>query len=912
MQLRDYQRQAIDSVWAHLRAYSDNPCVELPTGAGKSVVMAGLIKEAVTTWAGTRIAVLAHVRELVAQNADKLLRSWTSAPLGIYSASLGKRDRFAPVLFASIQSTYNRAMELGRFDLILVDEAHRIPIKGEGMYRRFLDDARRANPDLRVVGFTATPYRLGTGPVCGPDYILNRVCYRANVRELIEAGYLCRLVSKGGIARADLTDVHVRGGEYVASELEAAVNRADLVSAAVDEIVRYCADRRAWILFCASVKHATAVSEALHARGIEAPVVEGNTSSHERAEIIRRYQRGELRALCNVNVLSEGFDAPHVDAVILLRPTKSAGLYYQQCLDSKTEILTRAGWKRIGEVGLHDQIAAADYRQATPLLRWETPLEVIARPLGDEAMYEISGPGVDMRLTAGHAIILKGRKEKNWKREAAAEASARLSDYRIPVVTVESVPAAPLTDDEIRFIGWFMTDGNRNKHNDSITISQSSGQPWFQEIEKMLVGCGFKYSKRLITTETQFNESAPRYTFIVSKGAPRGSGKHLSGWGRLERWLSKDFAPALEALDARQFGVLLEAIHLGDGSKQAGQDWVRRSYHVATVNRTFADRLQSMCVRRGWRCNIGQSDSRGTEMLSLHIKAQAFRAIGGASQQDRASLRKGASDPAELVWCVTVPSGAFIARRNGKAFITGNCGRGLRTDPRKQDCLVLDFAGNIHEHGPIDSIRVEAPRKRGEKATVVGAPTKQCPGCQSIVLAALAQCPDCGHEWPRALARHDAQASDAPILSVEDDHSPWISEHPVTAITYHKHEKAGGGIPSLRVDYHCGMRTFREWVCLEHGGPVRARAVDWWRARAPADIAQFAAAIPRTVDGALLVVEHLRRPASIRVLERGRYPEILSHELEPDPKQEGRDGGGASARAGHRPGAAGEHALHGL
>lgn len=571
MQLRDYQRQAIDSVWNHLRGFSDNPCVELPTGAGKSVVMAGLIKEAVTTWAGTRIIVLAHVRELVAQNADKLLRSWNAAPIGIYSASLGKRDRFAPVLFASIQSVYSRAMELGRFDLILVDEAHRIPIRGEGMYRRFLDDARRANPDLRVVGFTATPYRLGTGPVCGPDYILNRVCYRANVRELIDAGYLCRLVSKGGIARADLTDVHVRGGEYVASELEAAVNRADLVSAAVDEIVRYCADRRAWILFCASVAHATAVSAALEARGIEAPVVEGNTSSHERAEIIRRYQRGELRALCNVNVLSEGFDAPHVDAVILLRPTKSAGLYYQQV------------------------------------------------------------------------------------------------------------------------------------------------------------------------------------------------------------------------------------------------------------------------------------------------------------------------------------------------------GRGLRIDPRKSDCLVLDFAGNILEHGPIDSIRVEAPKKRGDKAMVVGAPTKQCPACQSIVLAALAQCPDCGHEWPRALARHDAQASDAPILSVDDDLSAWITEHKVTAVTYHKHEKAGGGIPSLRVDYQCGMRTFREWVCLEHGGPVRARAVDWWRARMPTDLAQFQQAIPRTVDGALLVVDHLRRPTSIRVLERGKYPEVLSHAFNtPDPEPAEPDAGHAHGGAGRRAGPDAGHALFGL
>lgn len=331
MTLRPYQRAAVDAAWNYLRAQPGNPCLVLPTGAGKTHVMAAMIQEALTQWPGTRICVLAHVRELVQQNADKLAKHWPGAPLGIYSAGLNRRDRFEPVIFASIQSVAKRAHQLGRFDMLLIDEAHRIPLRAEGQYREFIDGCRRFNPQLRVCGLTATPYRLGGGPVCGPDYILNEVCFDAGVGDLIRDGFLCRLVSKAGVARADLSGVHVRQGEYVKGELERAVNARPIVNAACDEIVSLCADRQAWLVFCAGVDHAATVMNCLTARGVRCAVVLGDTPSAERYASIAAFQRGELRALVNVNVLSEGFDATHVDAVILLRPTKSAALYYQQC-----------------------------------------------------------------------------------------------------------------------------------------------------------------------------------------------------------------------------------------------------------------------------------------------------------------------------------------------------------------------------------------------------------------------------------------------------------------------------------------------------------------------------------------------------------------------------------------------------
>lgn len=329
MELRPYQRQCVDAVYDHLRTRDDNPCAVVPTAGGKTPIMATICKDAVGQWNG-RVLILAHVKELLEQTADKLRAVCPEIEFGIYSAGLKRRDTRNPVIIAGIQSVYKRACELDAFDLVLVDEAHLIPLEGEGMYRQFLADAKVVNPELRIVGFTATPFRLKTGPICTPEGVLNHICYEVGVRELIRDGFLCPLVSKAGKAKADTTTLHVRGGEFVADEVEALMDQESLVRSACAEIDEHTTSRNACLIFAAGVKHGEHIVRVLAERhDIECGFVTGETSTKERDTTLDRFRRGELKYLCNVNVLTTGFDAPHIDCVALLRPTLSPGLYYQ-------------------------------------------------------------------------------------------------------------------------------------------------------------------------------------------------------------------------------------------------------------------------------------------------------------------------------------------------------------------------------------------------------------------------------------------------------------------------------------------------------------------------------------------------------------------------------------------------------
>jgi DNA repair protein RadD len=329
MELRPYQRQCVEAVYEHLRTRDDNPCAVVPTAGGKTPIMATICKDAVLQWNGC-ILILAHVKELLEQSADKLRAVCPEIEFGIYSAGLKRRDTRNPVIIAGIQSVYRRACELDVFDLVLVDEAHLIPLEGEGMYRQFLADAKVINPELRIVGFTATPFRLKTGPICTPEGILNHICYEVGVRELIVGGYLCPLITKAGTNKADFSRLHVRGGEFVADEMEALMDDERLVEAACGETVGYTADRRGILIFASGVKHGEHIVRVLAGKhGVECGFVTGDTPTKERDAILGRFRRGELKYLCNVNVLTTGFDAPHIDCVALVRPTLSPGLYYQ-------------------------------------------------------------------------------------------------------------------------------------------------------------------------------------------------------------------------------------------------------------------------------------------------------------------------------------------------------------------------------------------------------------------------------------------------------------------------------------------------------------------------------------------------------------------------------------------------------
>lgn len=329
MILRDYQRDAVDAVYDHLRTRDDNPCAVIPTAGGKTPIIASICKDAVGQWGG-RVLILAHVKELLEQAAEKLRTVCPEIPFGVYSAGLKRRDRSEPVIVAGIQSIWKRACDFDPFDLVIVDEAHLIPPEGDGMYRQFLADARKVNPNLRMIGCTATPYRLKSGAICTPDGFLNHVCYEVGVRELIVKGYLCRLTSKAGQTKFDTSAIHVRGGEFVADEMEEVMNQEELVRAACAEIVESTRTRNACLIFAAGVRHGQHVAELLKAKhGIECGFVCGDTDNAERDRLLGEFKAGRLKYLCNVNVLTTGFDAPHIDCVALVRPTLSPGLYYQ-------------------------------------------------------------------------------------------------------------------------------------------------------------------------------------------------------------------------------------------------------------------------------------------------------------------------------------------------------------------------------------------------------------------------------------------------------------------------------------------------------------------------------------------------------------------------------------------------------
>lgn len=338
--LRPYQNDAVQSVYRHLRERDNNPCVVIPTAGGKSLCIAQVAKDAVTVWNG-RVMILAHVKELVEQNAAKLKSICPELKVGIYSAGLDSRETDAPVIVAGIQSVYNKIDAFKPFDLVMIDEVHMVPPDGEGRYRTFLEAAKRVNPRVRLIGWTATPYRTQGGLICKPENLLNEVCYEIGVKELINRGYISDITAKAGRHAPDTDGLHIRAGEFVAEDVEKLMGEDGLVNSACREIVELTKDRQACLVFCTSVAHCKKVAAMItKLSGEECAIVTGDTPADEREGTIKRL-RGEtvkadlfsekppLKYCCNVSVLTTGTDIPRLDTIALLRPTNSPGLLVQ-------------------------------------------------------------------------------------------------------------------------------------------------------------------------------------------------------------------------------------------------------------------------------------------------------------------------------------------------------------------------------------------------------------------------------------------------------------------------------------------------------------------------------------------------------------------------------------------------------
>ena len=212
---RPYQTEAHEATLNYWASGGGDPLIVLPTGAGKSYVIAKLAKFAVTTYPGTRILVLAHVPELLVQNYQELLGIWPEAPAGLYSATIGKKQINSQILFAGIQSIHRKAFNLQKVDIVMVDEAHLIPRKSNTMYKRFLIDLKQINPRLRIVGYTATEFRTDSGLLHeGDDAMFEGIAYKAEISDLIRDGYLTPLTSRPSNIQIDTSRVGISGNDF--------------------------------------------------------------------------------------------------------------------------------------------------------------------------------------------------------------------------------------------------------------------------------------------------------------------------------------------------------------------------------------------------------------------------------------------------------------------------------------------------------------------------------------------------------------------------------------------------------------------------------------------------------------------------------------------------------------------------
>jgi DNA repair protein RadD len=337
---RPYQTEAVQSIWDYFRSNTGNPLVAMPTGTGKSIVIARFLQSVYPLYPNQRVLMLTHVKELIQQNYNKLMAVWSQAPCGIFSAGLNQKVHNRPITFAGVASIAKKAELFGHIDLVLIDEAHLVSPSETTMYRKFLAELLKTNPYLKIIGFTATPWRLGHGrlidPVVNKDgievpSIFTDFCFDITGLEafnrLIAEGYLIPLIPKRTKTLLSVDGVHMRGGEFIESELQTAVDKDEITYEALKEAMELGYERRKWLIFAAGTEHADHIAEMLNSLGVSTGVVHSKTEGRD--ETLRSYDRGELRAVVNCNCLTTGFDQPDIDMIICLRPTASAVLWCQ-------------------------------------------------------------------------------------------------------------------------------------------------------------------------------------------------------------------------------------------------------------------------------------------------------------------------------------------------------------------------------------------------------------------------------------------------------------------------------------------------------------------------------------------------------------------------------------------------------
>lgn len=329
IELRHYQKGAAPAVLDYIKDNPDkHPLVALPTGSGKTYCIADLIQK-YRLAGGGRVLVLSHVKEILEQNHESLSK-YLDEPIGLYSAGLRER-RTEAVTVAGIQSVFRDTKYWSKNDLVIVDEAHLISTDTDTMYRKFLNGIGKHN----LVGFTATPFRLGSGYIYGRDSIFDDLVYdwtsADRFQQLVDEGYLARLTTKRTELEMDTDGIKLTGGDFNEKALAKRFDREGVTKEAIKEILAAGRTRKKWLIFAIDISHAEHIAETLIRAGIKTAPVHStmSDSGFERETVIEGFKNGKYQCVVNVNILTTGFDEPGIDLIAMLRPTKSPVLHVQ-------------------------------------------------------------------------------------------------------------------------------------------------------------------------------------------------------------------------------------------------------------------------------------------------------------------------------------------------------------------------------------------------------------------------------------------------------------------------------------------------------------------------------------------------------------------------------------------------------
>ncbi len=686
MILRDYQQaglQAIDD--AYTRGVR-SMLLAMATGAGKTVVFADLVSRR-----PGRALILAHRDRLIQQATEKLEAIIPRHKIGIVKAEMNQCA--ADIVVASVQ-TLARSRRLATmpvFDTVIVDECHR---SAAVTYRRILDHVR--HQDTLLLGVTATPSRADG---IGLSEIYEEIVHEVGLLQLIEEGYLAPLRGQKIYIAADFSGLHTKTNteginDYRQDEVVKLMNQADWYKHVTEGWLKCASDRRTLAFVPPgkdddgrSTAMAFQLADYMRERGVSAVAVNGESNLGEQRRVIRDFEAGHIQVITNCDLFTEGLDIPSIN-----------------CIDAETEVLTPSGW-----AGINDHIetvvtlnTCSGHLEALP-----AQAKVIQMWDGDVVYSESSR--YNFRVTGNHRMLVGiGRRTTPMAFRPARELPS-LERFRLPLSGISDNKEIDISDDELRLIAWFMTDGNWNKTN--LYIGQAKPEQVLY-IRALLNRLGLQFGEHVSNNDRGYGKgnNFPLHRFFIPRGV-KGSCKGR-GWDKLCAYLDKDGSPLLMNISPRQFAVFWNELLRGDGN---GDARITRERLLIVVNDKMLAWLQAVACQAGFATNatLNQILPSEKKVWFVHISDRRYQEI---KPQDRRRAEpficsQQLTKP-ERFWCVQNPNGTLIIRRQGKVCVVGNCilfarptksqivyaqaiGRGTRRSDEtgKTDCLVLDLVG---------------------------------------------------------------------------------------------------------------------------------------------------------------------------------------------------------------------------